>query len=68
MKKILNWVWFGVFFCEYRWYRKMAGGKWARTHIEEPCYSLMWLKIPKDATTEYREGNWRGTPTFEFYA
>ncbi len=68
MKSILKSGWLAYFLCEYKWYRKYYGGNWAQTHIEEPCYSCMWLRIPDKATTDYREMNWRGTPRFEFYA
>lgn len=67
MKTIIRWVWFACFFGNYEWYRKLYGGKWVFVNVEEPCYSAMWLKIPDDATEEYREYNWRGTPIFKNY-
>jgi hypothetical protein len=65
MKTFIRWIWFRILFGQYEWYRKLHGGKWMMTHIEEPVYSVMWLDIPDDADETYREYNWRGTPIYE---
>lgn len=54
-----------LFFSEYLWYRKWHGGKWARTHVDHPVCSTLWLDIPDHADESYREPGWRGNPVFE---
>lgn len=68
MKTILRWRWFKVFLGEYEWYRKLYGGWWVYVHIDEPCYSTMWLDVPLyTGDKTYREPCWRGTPEFIYY-
>jgi hypothetical protein len=62
MKTLLN-----IFFGEYRWYRKLVGGKWMRAHIDFPVCSCLWLDVPNWADMNYREPLWRGTPKMEIY-
>ena len=67
ISSFIRWSWFGVFFHNYEWYRKLYGGLWAHVHVDEPCYSCMWLNCPDGADETYREWNWRGTPNFRYY-
>ncbi len=38
-----------------------------RTHLDFPVCSCLWLTVPDDATPDYRETLWRGTPEFRDY-
>jgi len=67
MKRIIRWRWFACFLSQFEWYRKLHGGLWVHVHVEEPCYSLMWLDCPEGVDETYREWNWRGTPEFRNY-
>ena len=67
LRCLVRWSWFACFLGNYEWYRKLYGGLWAHVHVEEPCYSCMWLNCPAGADESYREGNWRGTPEFRNY-
>lgn len=67
LRRLVRWRWFACFLGNYEWYRRLYGGLWARVHVEDPCYSCMWLNCPEDADETYREWNWRGTPEFRNY-
>lgn len=67
MRRLVRWGWFACFLGNYEWYRRLYGGLWAHVHVEEPCYSCMWLNCPEGADETYREWNWRGTPEFRNY-
>lgn len=64
---LLNRGPFSWFLGDYLWYRRLIGGKWCQTHVDFPVCSCLWLKVPDDCDDSYREGLWRGTPTFEVY-
>jgi hypothetical protein len=67
MRRLVRWGWFACFLGNYEWYRRLYGGLWAHVHVDEPCYSCMWLNCPAGADETYREWNWRGTPEFRNY-
>lgn len=62
MKTILK-----LFLSEFEFYRRWHGGKWARTIVDFPVCSLLWLDIPDWADENYREPLWRCTPSFKNY-
>lgn len=67
MKKIFKSIWILAALGEFEWYRKFYKGKWARVYVEDPVHSVLWLNLPPDSDETYREGNWRGNPTFVDY-
>lgn len=67
IRKFARLRWIACFLSEYEWFRKIHGGKWMRTHVDYPVCSCLWLPVSDDATPEYREPLWRGTPEFVDY-
>lgn len=48
----------------YRWYRRLRGGKWERWYIDAPVHSDMWFRVEDFG---HRPGLARGTPEQEDY-
>lgn len=67
MRTFIRSAWLAIFLSEFRWYRKVHGEKWMRSHIDFPVCSACWMDVPDTADRFYREPLWRGTPTIEVW-
>jgi hypothetical protein len=43
--RIINGLPTPILFSEYRWYRKILGGRWERWVVDWPVCSTMWFEI-----------------------
>jgi hypothetical protein len=45
-------TWLKTLFDRYRWYRRLAGGKWERWYVDMPVCSDLWHDV-RNFTREY---------------
>lgn len=47
---------FDLFLEEFRWYRKLRGGKWERWIVSDPVNSVLWHRV--DEFTRVKVARW----------